>query len=132
MMCSGAHPAAPALLASDDLQIAAPPLSGKIVAPAGERIREYIHQFACPDRGPRHAFAGERFDVSAGITHGQDAIAAQVLTPAGQCPGAAKPRAIQSGGNRSSTGAENFADQILRPPRAATRNWIQRGGQMLA
>jgi len=132
MMCSGAHPAAPALLAPDDLQIAAPPLSGKIVAPPGERIRKHIDQFACPDRRPRHAFAGEGFDVSTGITHGQDAITAQVLAPAGQCPGTAKPRAIQSVGDRSSTGAKNFADQILWPPRATTRNWIQRCGQMLA
>ena len=132
MMCRGAHPAAPALLASDDPQIAAPPLSGKIVAPAGERIRQHIDQFACPDCRPSHAFAGEGFDISTGIAHGQDAITAQVLAPAGQCPGAAKPRSIQSGRDRSSTGAEDFADQILRPPRAAARNRIQRGGQMLA
>ena len=89
-----------------------------------------MDQFPRSDRRPRHAFTGERFDISARITDGEDTITAKVLPPPRQRPGPAKTRPLQSFGDRSPAGPENFPDQILRAARAPARNRIQRGRQM--
>jgi hypothetical protein len=101
MAGGGAHGAAPALLAADDFEVPATPARGQIFAPAGGVFGEEANQFARAEERPGHAFAGEGFDIAAGIADGEHAESAEMAPAAGERAGAAVFGAIEFGGDGS-------------------------------